>query len=70
MLGDLIKAAGRQQLPKGIQGMGLARRPCAGPGPSGSVPHDNAAAAYVRPALLDPDLLRQPPLAHLVPARD
>ena len=70
MLGNLIKAAGHQQLRKGIQVMTLLRRPCANPDPPGSVTPENAAAAHVRPALLDPELLRQPPLANLVPARD
>jgi hypothetical protein len=70
LLGDLIKAAGDQQKLEGIRGMPLAPPPCANPASSGVAAHENAATAHVRPALLDPELLRQPPLAHLVPARD
>ena len=70
MLSNLNRAAGHQQTLKGIVGMPLACRPCDHPGSPGLAPHENAAAADVRPALLDPELSRQPPLAHLIPARD
>lgn len=70
MLSDLIKAAGRQQKLEGIYGMTFARRIRASPGSPAHPRHVNAAAAHLRPALPDPELLRQPPLAYVVTARD
>jgi len=70
LLSDLIQTAGHQQQLKGILGMPLARRPCVKPGSPCPVPHDKAAAVHAEPALLAPELLRQPPPAHLVPAPD